>query len=117
MFSCQVLVFDIDNSNMWRKFNGVATKILLPQFLLLFVYFFVGGACQKHVLHLLPGMSSDSDIECDTENEEQEDATSTSEGFNHAFSVQSSSEGRTGRVRVLWVCLSTAAEAGVVMVP
>ncbi|XP_040506020.1 E3 ubiquitin-protein ligase TRIM37 isoform X3 [Gallus gallus] len=51
-----------------------------------------GGSCQKHVLHLLPGMSSDSDIECDTENEEQEDATSTSEGFNHAFSVQSSSE-------------------------
>lgn len=39
-------------------------------------------------------MSSDSDIECDTENEEQEDATSTSEGFNHAFSVQSSSEGK-----------------------
>ncbi|KAM6048707.1 E3 ubiquitin-protein ligase TRIM37 isoform 1-T1 [Theristicus caerulescens] len=52
------------------------------------------GVCQKHVLHLLPGMSSDSDIECDTENEEQEDATSTSEGFNHAFSVQSSSEER-----------------------
>uniref|UniRef100_A0A669PKC4 E3 ubiquitin-protein ligase TRIM37 n=1 Tax=Phasianus colchicus TaxID=9054 RepID=A0A669PKC4_PHACC len=40
------------------------------------------------------GMSSDSDIECDTENEEQEDANSTSEGFNHAFSVQSSSEER-----------------------
>ncbi|XP_028941648.1 E3 ubiquitin-protein ligase TRIM37 isoform X3 [Antrostomus carolinensis] len=38
------------------------------------------------------GMSSDSDIECDTENEEQEDATSASEGFNHTFSVQSSSE-------------------------
>ncbi|KGL79253.1 E3 ubiquitin-protein ligase TRIM37, partial [Tinamus guttatus] len=50
------------------------------------------GVCQKHVLHLLPGMSSDSDIECDTENEEQEDANSTSEGLNHAFSVQSSSE-------------------------
>ncbi|KAM9615233.1 E3 ubiquitin-protein ligase TRIM37 isoform 5-T6 [Morphnus guianensis] len=50
------------------------------------------GVCQKHVLHLLPGMSSDSDIECDTENEEQEDATSASEGFNHGFSVQSSSE-------------------------
>ncbi|KAM8797483.1 E3 ubiquitin-protein ligase TRIM37 [Eudromia elegans] len=50
------------------------------------------GICQKHVLHLLPGMSSDSDIECDTENEEQEDVTSTSEGLNHAFSVQSSSE-------------------------
>ncbi|KAM6403171.1 E3 ubiquitin-protein ligase TRIM37 isoform 4-T4 [Rhynochetos jubatus] len=50
------------------------------------------GVCQKHVLHLLPGMSSDSDIECDTENEEQEDATSASEGFNHAFSVQSTSE-------------------------
>lgn len=43
-------------------------------------------------------MSSDSDIECDTENEEQEDATSASEGFNHAFSVQSSSEGRVARV-------------------
>ncbi|KAM6242364.1 E3 ubiquitin-protein ligase TRIM37 isoform 3-T3 [Porphyrio hochstetteri] len=50
------------------------------------------GVCQKHVLHLLPGMSSDSDIECDTENEEQEDATLASEGFTHAFSVQSSSE-------------------------
>lgn len=43
-------------------------------------------------------MSSDSDIECDTENEEQEDATSASEGFNHTFSVQSSSEGRIERV-------------------
>uniref|UniRef100_A0A8C0V2C2 Tripartite motif containing 37 n=1 Tax=Cyanistes caeruleus TaxID=156563 RepID=A0A8C0V2C2_CYACU len=52
------------------------------------------GVCQKHVLHLLPGMSSDSDIECDTENEEQEDATSPSEVFNQAFSVQPSSEGR-----------------------
>ncbi|XP_061868024.1 E3 ubiquitin-protein ligase TRIM37 isoform X5 [Colius striatus] len=50
------------------------------------------GVCQKHVLHLLPGMSSDSDIECDTENEEQEDGTSASEGFNRVFSVQSSSE-------------------------
>uniref|UniRef100_A0A8C0UZ65 Tripartite motif containing 37 n=1 Tax=Cyanistes caeruleus TaxID=156563 RepID=A0A8C0UZ65_CYACU len=40
------------------------------------------------------GMSSDSDIECDTENEEQEDATSPSEVFNQAFSVQPSSEGR-----------------------
>ncbi|XP_057242040.1 E3 ubiquitin-protein ligase TRIM37 isoform X2 [Malurus melanocephalus] len=53
------------------------------------------GVCQKHVLHLLPGMSSDSDIECDTENEEQEDATSPSEVFNHAFSVQPSSEERS----------------------
>ncbi|RMC10649.1 hypothetical protein DUI87_12360 [Hirundo rustica rustica] len=50
------------------------------------------GVCQKHVLHLLPGMSSDSDIECDTENEEQEDVTSPSEVFNQAFSVQPSSE-------------------------
>ncbi|KAM8990984.1 E3 ubiquitin-protein ligase TRIM37 isoform 5-T5 [Ara ararauna] len=50
------------------------------------------GVCQKHVLHLLPGMSSDSDIECDTENEEQEDGASASAGFNQAFSVQSSSE-------------------------
>uniref|UniRef100_A0A8B9GF18 Tripartite motif containing 37 n=1 Tax=Amazona collaria TaxID=241587 RepID=A0A8B9GF18_9PSIT len=41
------------------------------------------------------GMSSDSDIECDTENEEQEDGASASAGFNQAFSVQSSSEGRT----------------------
>lgn len=50
------------------------------------------GVCQKHVLHLLPGMSSDSDIECDTENEEQEEATSPSEMFNQAFTVQPSSE-------------------------
>nr|XP_021156109.1 E3 ubiquitin-protein ligase TRIM37 isoform X2 [Columba livia] len=38
------------------------------------------------------GMSSDSDIECDTENEEQEDAASAAEGFNHGFCVPSSSE-------------------------
>ncbi|XP_017677146.1 PREDICTED: E3 ubiquitin-protein ligase TRIM37 isoform X3 [Lepidothrix coronata] len=50
------------------------------------------GVCQKHVLHLLPGMSSDSDIECDTENEEQEEAASPSEVFNQAFSVQPSTE-------------------------
>uniref|UniRef100_A0A8C4Y9H8 Tripartite motif containing 37 n=1 Tax=Gopherus evgoodei TaxID=1825980 RepID=A0A8C4Y9H8_9SAUR len=56
---------------------------------------FAAGLCQKHILHLLPGTSSDSDIECDTENEEQEDATSTSDAFNHAFDVQPSSEGRT----------------------
>lgn len=55
------------------------------------------GVCQKHVLHLLPGMSSDSDIECDTENEEQEDATSPSEMFNQAFTVQPSSEGRVDK--------------------
>lgn len=42
-------------------------------------------------------MSSDSDIECDTENEEQEDGASASAGFNQAFSVQSSSEGRSDR--------------------
>lgn len=56
---------------------------------------FAAGVCQKHVLRLLPGMSSDSDIECDTENEEQEDAASASEGFNHTFSAESSGEGRT----------------------
>ncbi|XP_027546802.1 E3 ubiquitin-protein ligase TRIM37 [Neopelma chrysocephalum] len=50
------------------------------------------GVCQKHVLHLLPGMSSDSDIECDTENEEQEEAASPPEVFNQAFSVQPSTE-------------------------
>ncbi|XP_054022181.1 E3 ubiquitin-protein ligase TRIM37 isoform X6 [Dryobates pubescens] len=38
------------------------------------------------------GMSSDSDIECDTENEEQEEVTSASDMFNQAFSVQSSNE-------------------------
>ncbi|MBN3325414.1 TRI37 ligase, partial [Atractosteus spatula] len=27
--------------------------------------------CQKQVIHLLPGMSSDSEIDCDTENEEE----------------------------------------------
>ncbi|XP_058857406.1 E3 ubiquitin-protein ligase TRIM37-like isoform X2 [Acipenser ruthenus] len=31
-----------------------------------------GQLCQKQVIHLLPGMSSDSEIECDSENEEEE---------------------------------------------
>uniref|UniRef100_A0A8D2Q2W2 Tripartite motif containing 37 n=3 Tax=Varanus komodoensis TaxID=61221 RepID=A0A8D2Q2W2_VARKO len=51
------------------------------------------GLCQKHVLHLLPGMSSDSDIECDTENEEQEDAEAagaTPDVFSQAFQGQPS---------------------------
>lgn len=65
--------------------------IVLPR---LSVVSLAAGVCQKHVLDLVPGMSSDSDIECDTENEEQEDATSPSEVFNQAFSVQPSSEGR-----------------------
>nr|XP_026654050.1 E3 ubiquitin-protein ligase TRIM37-like [Zonotrichia albicollis] len=43
-------------------------------------------------------MSSDSDIECDTENEEQEDATSPSEVFNQAFSAQPSNEGHSSVV-------------------
>ncbi|KAG7483802.1 hypothetical protein MATL_G00042200 [Megalops atlanticus] len=30
-----------------------------------------GLLCQKQTLHLLPGMSSDSEIECDTENEDE----------------------------------------------
>ncbi|MGH0157831.1 UNVERIFIED_CONTAM: hypothetical protein FKN15_036144 [Acipenser sinensis] len=30
-----------------------------------------GQLCQKQVIHLLPGMSSDSEIECDSENEEE----------------------------------------------
>ncbi|XP_053131071.1 E3 ubiquitin-protein ligase TRIM37 isoform X2 [Hemicordylus capensis] len=55
------------------------------------------GLCQKHVLHLLPGMSSDSDIECDTENEEQEEAEAeaaaaaacaTRDIFSQAFQAQ-----------------------------
>ncbi|XP_062815007.1 E3 ubiquitin-protein ligase TRIM37 [Anolis carolinensis] len=51
--------------------------------------------CQKHILHLLPGMSSDSDIECDTENEEQEEAetsAATPDLFGQGFQAQPSSE-------------------------
>ncbi|KAM4699892.1 E3 ubiquitin-protein ligase TRIM37 isoform 2-T2 [Discoglossus pictus] len=44
------------------------------------------AVCSKHVLHILPGMSSDSDIECDTENEEQEESI-TCGGFNDTFTV------------------------------
>lgn len=40
----------------------------------------------------LPGMSSDSDIECDTENEEQEEHTSMG-GFNDSFMAQPPDEG------------------------
>ncbi|XP_074118051.1 E3 ubiquitin-protein ligase TRIM37 isoform X3 [Sminthopsis crassicaudata] len=47
--------------------------------------------CQKHVLRLLPGMSSDSDVECDTENEEQEESTPL-DGFNDTFMGQPSVE-------------------------
>uniref|UniRef100_A0A670JFX7 Tripartite motif containing 37 n=1 Tax=Podarcis muralis TaxID=64176 RepID=A0A670JFX7_PODMU len=53
------------------------------------------GLCQKHILHLLPGMSSDSDIECDTENEEQEDgeaASAAPDVFSQAFQSQPSSD-------------------------
>ncbi|XP_053310844.1 E3 ubiquitin-protein ligase TRIM37 [Spea bombifrons] len=45
------------------------------------------AVCSKHVLHILPGMSSDSDIECDTENEEQEDNI-TCAGFNDTYTAQ-----------------------------
>ncbi|XP_015279659.1 PREDICTED: E3 ubiquitin-protein ligase TRIM37 isoform X2 [Gekko japonicus] len=53
------------------------------------------GLCPKHVLHLLPGMSSDSDIECDTENEQEdvEAASASSDVFNQAFRAPASSEG------------------------
>ncbi|XP_072502954.1 E3 ubiquitin-protein ligase TRIM37 isoform X4 [Notamacropus eugenii] len=47
--------------------------------------------CQKHVLRLLPGMSSDSDVECDTENEEQEENAPLA-GFNDPFMGQPSGE-------------------------
>ncbi|XP_074079696.1 E3 ubiquitin-protein ligase TRIM37 isoform X7 [Macrotis lagotis] len=47
--------------------------------------------CQKHVLRLLPGMSSDSDVECDTENEEQEENAPLDE-FNDSFMGQPSGE-------------------------
>lgn len=42
----------------------------------------------------LPGMSSDSDIECDTENEEQEEHTSMG-GFSDSFMAQPPDEGTT----------------------
>ncbi|XP_072272647.1 E3 ubiquitin-protein ligase TRIM37 isoform X2 [Pyxicephalus adspersus] len=47
--------------------------------------------CSKHVLHILPGMSSDSDIECDTENEEQEESLNCT-GFNETFTTQPSAD-------------------------
>lgn len=40
----------------------------------------------------LAGMSSDSDVECDTENEEQEEHTSLG-GFNDSFTAQPPDEG------------------------
>ncbi|KAG8122613.1 hypothetical protein E2320_018107 [Naja naja] len=46
-------------------------------------------------LHLLPGMSSDSDIECDTENDEQEEAETvcvTPEVYNQPFQIQPSND-------------------------
>ncbi|XP_063809978.1 E3 ubiquitin-protein ligase TRIM37 isoform X3 [Pseudophryne corroboree] len=49
------------------------------------------AVCSKHVLHILPGMSSDSDIECDTENEEQEESI-TCDGFNDTFTSQPCAE-------------------------
>ncbi|XP_018417229.1 PREDICTED: E3 ubiquitin-protein ligase TRIM37 [Nanorana parkeri] len=49
------------------------------------------AVCSKHVLHILPGMSSDSDIECDTENEEQEESLNCA-GFNETFTTQPSGE-------------------------
>lgn len=41
-----------------------------------------------------PGMSSDSDIECDTENEEQEEHASQG-GFNDSFMAHPPDEGAT----------------------
>ncbi|KAM9320069.1 E3 ubiquitin-protein ligase TRIM37 [Gastrophryne carolinensis] len=49
------------------------------------------AVCTKHVLHILPGMSSDSDIECDTENEDHEESI-TCGGFNETFTTQPSIE-------------------------
>uniref|UniRef100_A0A8C5RR84 Uncharacterized protein n=1 Tax=Laticauda laticaudata TaxID=8630 RepID=A0A8C5RR84_LATLA len=51
-------------------------------------YSFLGAAG----LHLLPGMSSDSDIECDTENDEQEEAETTFRSLHHKPFVSSASE-------------------------
>uniref|UniRef100_A0A8C5LSQ6 E3 ubiquitin-protein ligase TRIM37 n=1 Tax=Leptobrachium leishanense TaxID=445787 RepID=A0A8C5LSQ6_9ANUR len=47
--------------------------------------------CSKHILHILPGMSSDSDIECDTENEEQDESISCSD-FNDSYIGQPTGE-------------------------
>ncbi|KAM4796793.1 E3 ubiquitin-protein ligase TRIM37 isoform 2-T2 [Rhinophrynus dorsalis] len=49
------------------------------------------AVCSKLVLHILPGMSSDSDIECDTENEEQEESI-TCGSFNDTFTAQAPGE-------------------------
>ncbi|CAH2222636.1 E3 ubiquitin- ligase TRIM37 [Pelobates cultripes] len=49
------------------------------------------AVCSKHILHILPGMSSDSDIECDTENEEQDESISCG-GFNDTYTAQPSGE-------------------------
>ncbi|KAM8975914.1 E3 ubiquitin-protein ligase TRIM37 isoform 2-T2 [Pelodytes ibericus] len=49
------------------------------------------AAVCSSVLHILPGMSSDSDIECDTENEEQEESI-TCDGFNDTYTAQPSGE-------------------------
>ena len=47
----------------------------------------------RHVLcFFLPGMSSDSDIECDTENEEQEEQAGLG-GFSDSFMAQPPDEG------------------------
>uniref|UniRef100_F6TGI3 Eukaryotic translation initiation factor 2 subunit 1 n=1 Tax=Xenopus tropicalis TaxID=8364 RepID=F6TGI3_XENTR len=53
----------------------------------------ITAVCSKLVLHILPGMSSDSDIECDTENEEQEENI-TCGGFNDSFTSQAQGEGK-----------------------
>nr|XP_033777562.1 E3 ubiquitin-protein ligase TRIM37 isoform X4 [Geotrypetes seraphini] len=55
-------------------------------------------ACPDHVLHLLPGMSSDSDFDCDTENEEQEENASC-DGFNDTFNMQPPGEGNVVKMQ------------------
>lgn len=52
----------------------------------------------RHVLcFFLPGMSSDSDIECDTESEELEERAGLG-GFSDAFLAQPPDEGAARRV-------------------
>lgn len=95
MFCGQVLALAVGASWEWQEAEELGDGILTAAVTEHYPLLLAAGLCQKHVLHLLPGMSSDSDIECDTENEEPEDAASSTDGFNHAFAVQSSSEGRT----------------------
>lgn len=81
--------------NIMHSFQIAFSVIGLEDNLFSSLFFFsrlTATLCSKHVLHILPGMSSDSDIECDTENEEQEESLNCA-GFNETFTTQPAGEG------------------------